>query len=102
MSDLQPTRFDGQAADFDRRVGLTDDVCQAAAATVVTLAGARAGDRVLEIGAGPGLVTDWDFRGKQIRTLVNGNVVQDDTTTVIEPGYRGSVDRLGNILIEEA
>ena len=29
-------------------------------------------------------------------------VVQDDTTTVIEPGYRGSVDRYGNILIEEA
>ena len=29
-------------------------------------------------------------------------VVQDDTTTVIEPGYRGAVDRIGNILIEEA
>ena len=29
-------------------------------------------------------------------------VVQDDTTTVIEPGYRGDVDRFGNILIEEA
>jgi N-methylhydantoinase A len=29
-------------------------------------------------------------------------VVQDDTTTVIEPGYQGSVDRYGNILIEEA
>jgi N-methylhydantoinase A len=28
-------------------------------------------------------------------------VVQDDTTTVIEPGFRGSVDRYGNILIEE-
>ncbi len=28
-------------------------------------------------------------------------VVQDDTTTVIEPGYRGAVDRFGNILIEE-
>ena len=33
---------------------------------------------------GPGLVTDWDFRGKQIRTLVNGNVVQDDTTDGME------------------
>lgn len=38
-----------------------------------------------------------------------GNVVegpaivqQDDTTTVIEPGYKGAVDRFGNILIEEA
>jgi N-methylhydantoinase A len=28
-------------------------------------------------------------------------VVQDDTTTVIEPGFRGSVDSYGNILIEE-
>lgn len=28
-------------------------------------------------------------------------VVQDDTTTVIEPGYAGSVDSYGNILIEE-
>jgi N-methylhydantoinase A len=27
-------------------------------------------------------------------------VVQSDSTTVIEPGHRGSVDRLGNILIE--
>ena len=44
-------------------------------------------------------------RGK----LRQGNVIrgpavvaQDDTTTVIEPGYRGAVDRYGNILIEEA
>ena len=29
---------------------------------------------------GPGLVTGWDFRGKQIRTLVNGAVRQDGTT----------------------
>src|SRR5918992_1053719 len=29
---------------------------------------------------GPGLVTDWDFRGKRIRTLVNGHVRQDGTT----------------------
>ncbi|WP_119071200.1 hydantoinase/oxoprolinase family protein [Rubrobacter indicoceani] len=29
-------------------------------------------------------------------------VVQDDTTSVIEPGYSGEVDRFGNILIEEA
>ncbi|HZF59851.1 MAG TPA: hydantoinase/oxoprolinase family protein, partial [Rubrobacter sp.] len=44
-------------------------------------------------------------RGK----LVPGNVIegpavvaQDDTTTVIEIGYGGAVDRYGNILIEEA
>ncbi len=29
---------------------------------------------------GPGLVNDWDFRGKQIRTLVNGVVKQDGNT----------------------
>jgi 5-oxopent-3-ene-1,2,5-tricarboxylate decarboxylase/2-hydroxyhepta-2,4-diene-1,7-dioate isomerase len=29
---------------------------------------------------GPGLVTDWDFRGKQIRTIVNGEIKQDGNT----------------------
>ena len=29
---------------------------------------------------GPGLVTGWDFRGKWLRTLVNGQVVQDGST----------------------
>jgi 5-oxopent-3-ene-1,2,5-tricarboxylate decarboxylase / 2-hydroxyhepta-2,4-diene-1,7-dioate isomerase len=29
---------------------------------------------------GPGLVDDWDFHGKRIRTLVNGDVVQDGNT----------------------
>jgi 5-oxopent-3-ene-1,2,5-tricarboxylate decarboxylase/2-hydroxyhepta-2,4-diene-1,7-dioate isomerase len=29
---------------------------------------------------GPGIVDDWDFRGKRIRTFVNGDVVQDGTT----------------------
>jgi 5-oxopent-3-ene-1,2,5-tricarboxylate decarboxylase / 2-hydroxyhepta-2,4-diene-1,7-dioate isomerase len=29
---------------------------------------------------GPGLVTDWDFRGKRLRTHVNGAVVQDGST----------------------
>jgi 5-oxopent-3-ene-1,2,5-tricarboxylate decarboxylase / 2-hydroxyhepta-2,4-diene-1,7-dioate isomerase len=29
---------------------------------------------------GPGVVDDWDFRGKSIRTLVNGDVVQDGNT----------------------
>jgi len=33
---------------------------------------------------GPGLVTDWDPRGKRIRTLVNGEVKQDDTTDGME------------------
>jgi len=29
---------------------------------------------------GPGLVDDWDFHGKRIRTLVNGDVKQDGST----------------------
>ena len=33
---------------------------------------------------GPGLVTDWDFRDKSIRTLVNGAVVQDGNTAEME------------------
>lgn len=33
---------------------------------------------------GPGLVSGWDFRGKQLRTLVNGEVRQDDNTANME------------------
>jgi 5-oxopent-3-ene-1,2,5-tricarboxylate decarboxylase/2-hydroxyhepta-2,4-diene-1,7-dioate isomerase len=33
---------------------------------------------------GPGLVTDWDFHNKQIRTIVNGVVRQDDSTANME------------------
>ncbi|MEV0226700.1 fumarylacetoacetate hydrolase family protein [Streptomyces sp. NPDC050704] len=33
---------------------------------------------------GPGLVTDWDFRGKSLRTYVNGQVVQDGSTDEME------------------
>ncbi len=33
---------------------------------------------------GPGLVTDWDFRGKQLRTIVNGEVKQDDNTDTMQ------------------
>lgn len=33
---------------------------------------------------GPGLVTDWDFRNKVIRTLVNGEVKQEDNTDNME------------------
>ena len=33
---------------------------------------------------GPGLVTDWDFRSKGIRTLVNGVAKQDSTTAEME------------------
>ncbi|MEU0535126.1 fumarylacetoacetate hydrolase family protein [Amycolatopsis tolypomycina] len=33
---------------------------------------------------GPGLVEDWDFRGKAIRTLVNGEVRQEGSTDEME------------------
>ena len=33
---------------------------------------------------GPGLVTGWDFRGKRIQTIVNGEVRQDATTDEME------------------
>jgi 5-oxopent-3-ene-1,2,5-tricarboxylate decarboxylase / 2-hydroxyhepta-2,4-diene-1,7-dioate isomerase len=33
---------------------------------------------------GPGLVTDWDFRNKMIRTIVNGEVKQEDSTANME------------------
>jgi 5-oxopent-3-ene-1,2,5-tricarboxylate decarboxylase / 2-hydroxyhepta-2,4-diene-1,7-dioate isomerase len=33
---------------------------------------------------GPGVVDDWDFHGKRIRTLVNGEVRQDSTTDEME------------------
>ena len=33
---------------------------------------------------GPGMVTDWDFRNKYIRTYVNGELKQDDNTANME------------------
>jgi 5-oxopent-3-ene-1,2,5-tricarboxylate decarboxylase/2-hydroxyhepta-2,4-diene-1,7-dioate isomerase len=33
---------------------------------------------------GPGLVTDWDFRNKTIRTIVNGVIKQEDNTDNME------------------
>lgn len=33
---------------------------------------------------GPGLVTDWDFHHKEIKTLVNGKVIQQDNTDNME------------------
>jgi 5-oxopent-3-ene-1,2,5-tricarboxylate decarboxylase/2-hydroxyhepta-2,4-diene-1,7-dioate isomerase len=33
---------------------------------------------------GPGMVTDWDFRNKYIRTYVNGELKQDDNTKNME------------------
>lgn len=33
---------------------------------------------------GPGVVTDWDFRGKRLRTIVNGEVKQEASTDEME------------------
>ncbi|MGF1470436.1 MAG: hydantoinase/oxoprolinase family protein [Rubrobacteraceae bacterium] len=46
----------------------------------------------------------YDRNGLEPGNAVEGPAIvqQDDTTTVIEPGYKGAVDRFGNILIEEA
>ncbi|MFM9878619.1 MAG: fumarylacetoacetate hydrolase family protein [Rhodoglobus sp.] len=33
---------------------------------------------------GPSLVTDWDFRGKMLRTFVNGELAQEDSTDNME------------------
>lgn len=54
-----PTPFDGQAAAFDRRAGLPEEECRAVAAAVLRLAGAGPGDRIVEIGAGTGLIGRW-------------------------------------------
>lgn len=55
-----PTRFDAQAAEFDRRVGLPEEDCRDIVAAVLSLAGAGEGnDRVLEIGAGTGMMGRW-------------------------------------------
>ncbi len=56
---LAPTSFDAQAAEFDRRVGLPEEYCRGIAAAVLSLAGAEAGDRVVEIGAGTGMMGRW-------------------------------------------
>jgi hypothetical protein len=56
---LTPTPFDAQAAEFDRRVGLPEEDCRGIAAAVLSLAGTRAGDRVVEIGAGTGMMGRW-------------------------------------------
>jgi ubiquinone/menaquinone biosynthesis C-methylase UbiE len=59
MIPLAPTPFDTQAPEFDRRVGLPEADCRAIAAAVLALAEARPGDRVIEIGAGTGMIGRW-------------------------------------------
>ncbi len=58
----RPTAFDAQAAEFDRRAGLPENDCRGIAAAVLSLAGSdRAGrtGRIVEIGAGTGIIGRW-------------------------------------------
>jgi methyltransferase family protein len=54
-----PTPFDGQAPEFDQRVGLPEEDCRAIAAAVLAMAEVRPGGRVVEIGAGTGMIGRW-------------------------------------------
>ena len=54
-----PADYDRQADGFDRRTGLDEAVCRAAARAVVELSGAEPGDLVVEAGAGTGLIGAW-------------------------------------------
>ena len=53
------TRFDMQTTTYDQRVGLPEQDCQAIVRTVLAMAQAQAGDVVLEIGAGTGMLGTW-------------------------------------------
>jgi len=54
-----PTSFDEQAAEFDLRVGLPEEDCRRIAAAVLRMARVRPGDRMIEIGAGTGMIGRW-------------------------------------------
>jgi ubiquinone/menaquinone biosynthesis C-methylase UbiE len=54
-----PTPFDGQAPEFDRRVGLPEADCRAIAAAVLGMAEVRPGEALAEIGAGTGMIGRW-------------------------------------------
>ena len=63
-----PTPFDGQALEFDCRVGFPAEDCRAIAAAVLSLAEARPGDSMAEIGAGTGMIGRW-FLAHPVRYL---------------------------------
>ncbi|HEX5758251.1 MAG TPA: class I SAM-dependent methyltransferase [Thermoanaerobaculia bacterium] len=59
MSLSPAASFDLQATEFDRRAGLGEQIARAVAAAVVAMTGVGPGERLLEIGAGTGLVGRW-------------------------------------------
>ena len=51
--------FDAQAARFDRRVGLSEEMCREIAGAVEALGQVRPGDLVVDVGAGTGEIGTW-------------------------------------------
>lgn len=51
--------FDPQADTYDQRVGLPEQDCRAIVRAVLAIAQVQAGDRILEIGAGTGMLGTW-------------------------------------------
>jgi SAM-dependent methyltransferase len=64
-----PTPFDGQARDFERRVGLPEEDCRAIAEAVLASAAMQPGGALLEIGAGTGMIGRWFPHAGRIRYL---------------------------------
>lgn len=74
-----PELFDGQAAQFDERAGLSVTQCQRIAAAVREVSGLHATDWLLEIGAGTGQLGVWlaargrylgfDYSAEMLRTF---------------------------------
>src|SRR5215210_5299484 len=56
-ADSSPELFDGQAAFFDRRTGLSEECCRAAAKKIVEFGGAHG--LVVEVGCGTGQIGQW-------------------------------------------
>jgi SAM-dependent methyltransferase len=64
-SEASPELFDGQAAFFDRRTGLPEECCRAAARKIVELGGARG--LIVEVGCGTGQIGQWvEARGRYV------------------------------------
>jgi ubiquinone/menaquinone biosynthesis C-methylase UbiE len=55
----RPASFDPQAETFDRRAGWPEADCQAIVCAALALAQAQPGDRILEVGAGTGMLGTW-------------------------------------------
>ena len=60
--------FDEQAKTFETRTGLSEATCQAIVKTALDLAEIQAGDRVVEVGAGTGQISQW-FASESVNYL---------------------------------